>query len=220
MKVTEIQRFCMHDGPGIRTVVFLKGCPLRCKWCHNPETQSVNNEILFYPNKCIGCGACAGVCQNGAHTFAETGHSFSRNLCAACMKCAQACCSKAITASHAEMTVDEIVAEIMKDMAFYGENGGVTLSGGEPLMNMAEAIELLKECKKRGVNTAVETSGFFDTAFLPELVPLTDCFLWDFKDSDARRHMEYTGVSNEKIVENLLTADSLGAETVMRCIMV
>ena len=220
MKVTDIQRFCMHDGPGIRTVVFLKGCPLRCLWCHNPETQSASREILFYPQKCIGCGACAAVCKNGAHRITDHIHSFDRDLCIGCMKCAEVCCSKALIPAFTEMTADEIIAEVEKDRVFYGNNGGITLSGGEPLMQPHEALELLQKCKDRGINTAVETCGYFDSSFIPDLVSYTDCFLWDFKDGNDERHREYTGVSNEKIISNLLFADSLGAKTVMRCIMV
>ena len=220
MKVTEIQRFCMHDGPGIRTVVFLKGCSLRCLWCHNPETQSTSREILFYQNKCIGCEACAAVCNNGAHRITDNIHSFHRGSCNNCMKCTKVCCAKALIPSFTEMTANEIIAEVEKDRAFYGDNGGITLSGGEPLMQPHEALELLQKCKDRGIKTAVETCGYFDSSFIPDLVSRTDCFLWDFKDGNDERHREYTGVSNEKIISNLLLADSLGAKSVVRCIMV
>ena len=220
MKVTEIQRFCMHDGPGIRTVVFVKGCPLRCLWCHNPETQSASQEILFYQNKCIGCGGCAAVCKNGAHCITDHIHTFDRSLCTGCMRCTQVCCSKALTPSFTDMSSDEIVAEIAKDRAFYGETGGITLSGGEPFMQPGETLELLQKCKDHGIGTAVETCGYFHTALIPQLVSRTDCLLWDFKDGNDERHKKYTGVSNAKIKSNLLLADSLGAETVMRCIMV
>ena len=220
MNVTEIQRFCMHDGPGIRTVVFLKGCPLRCAWCHNPETQFAKREILFYPKKCIGCSACAYVCPNGAHNITDTEHIFNRKLCTGCEKCIEACCSKALAASSEIMTTDEVFAEIEKDRAFYGENGGVTLSGGEPFMQAQEAVELLKMCKNHGIGTAVETCGYFEASILEEAVPLVDCFLWDFKDGNDKRHKKYTGVSNDKIKRNILLADSLGANIVLRCIMV
>lgn len=221
MKVTEIQRFCMHDGPGVRTVVFLKGCPLRCAWCHNPETQSVKREMLFYSYKCICCGACVTACQNGAHSIdEESAHLFDRTLCEGCGKCAEVCCTKALVPSYIEMTVDEVFAEIEKDRAFYGDVGGVTLSGGEPMMQSDESFELLQKCREDGINTAVETCGYFECSLVPRLVSLSDCLLWDFKDADDERHMKYTGVSNEKIINNLLLADSLGAETILRCIMV
>lgn len=220
MKVTEIQRFCMHDGPGIRTVVFLKGCPMRCAWCHNPETQSSNNEILFDHKKCISCGACSKACKNGAHQLTDYAHVFNRKLCSCCLKCVNVCCSKALIPSFTEKTTDEILDEVKKDMAFYGTNGGITLSGGEPLIQPHEAIDLLKKCKKSNIGTAIETSGCFDSSFIPDLISYTDCFLWDFKDGNDERHKKYTGVSNVISKKNLLLADSLGAKTVLRCIMI
>lgn len=220
MKVTEIQRFCMHDGPGVRTVVFLAGCPLRCKWCHNPETQFQAADILFYPSKCIGCGACVSVCKSLAHRLTDSNHIFDRTVCNGCMKCTGVCCAKALVPSHTEMTADEIIAEAIKDRAFYGENGGITLSGGEPLMQAKETLELLNKCKAHSIKTAVETCGYFDSAFIADLVHVVDCFLWDFKDGNNERHIKNTGVSNKESVDNLLLADSLGAESVMRCIMI
>lgn len=210
----------MHDGPGLRTVVFLAGCPLRCSWCHNPEGQSFRTELLFEAKKCINCGACAAVCPTGAHSFTEGVHAFDRDKCTSCMKCTEVCCTKAPEPSAVDMTADEVLAFVEKDRAFYGENGGVTLSGGEPLAQAREAIELLTECRKRNIGTAVETSGYFDASLLSELVPLVDIFLWDFKDSNDKRHKEYTGVSNERIKNNLLLADSMGAVSILRCITV
>lgn len=219
MKVTEIQRFCMHDGPGVRTVVFLKGCPLRCRWCHNPETQLLGQQILFYDRKCIGCGGCA-VCPKGAHRFESENHLFDREKCTGCGICAENCCCGALEPAMKEMTVDEILAAVEKDRAFYGKDGGITLSGGEPLIQAEEVLDLLRVCRERGIGTVIETCGYFDGRILEELVPLTDLFLWDIKDTDDERHREYTGVSGQLIRENLLQADVLGAETVMRCIMV
>ena len=133
MKITKIQRFCMHDGPGVRTVVFLAGCPLRCSWCHNPEGQSFDTEILFEAKKCANCGACAAACPTGAHSFEAGVHAFDRAICISCMKCTKVCCTKALEPSAVDMTADEILAFVEKDRAFYGKEGGVTLSGGEPL---------------------------------------------------------------------------------------
>lgn len=220
MKVTQIQRFCMHDGPGVRTVVFLKGCPLRCSWCHNPEGQAFSQEILYDARKCIGCGACAEVCPAGAHSMAEGIHAFDRSACTGCMRCTEVCCAKALEPAAAEMTVGEILGIAARDRAFYGKDGGITLSGGEPLAHPKEVLQLLKGCREMGIGTAVETSGYFDPAVLAELVPLADIFLWDFKDGNDSRHLQHTGVSNERIRDNLLLADSMGAVSILRCIMV
>lgn len=220
MRVTDIQRFCMHDGPGIRTVVFLKGCPLRCAWCHNPETQSSYQEILFYPEKCIGCGACEAVCPVGAHQLQDGGHRYDRARCMVCTRCAEICCSKALEPAMKQMTANEIFEEVEKDRAFYGGQGGLTISGGEPMIQASEVMELLRICKNHGISTAIETCGYFDPAILPQMISLTDSFLWDFKDGNEERHKKYTGVSNAKIKSNLLLADSLGAATILRCIMV
>ena len=220
MLVTNIQRFCMHDGPGIRTVVFLQGCPLTCKWCHNPETQSMGKSLLFSEKACIGCGLCEAACALHLHTFSSEGHLIDRKHCVQCGKCVSVCPTKALRFSSREMTEDEILEEVLRDRAFYGKDGGVTLSGGEPLLHIKEALSLLEACKKAGLHTAVETSGVFDTAFLPRLIPVVDLFLWDIKDTVSSRHQENTGVPSALPAENLRLADSMGANTVMRCILV
>lgn len=220
MRITEIQRFCMHDGPGIRTTVFLKGCPLRCAWCHNPETQKGHSEIMYYPVKCIGCGACAGICPKGCHIFADGSHIFERESCTVCGKCASVCPANALENSLKEMTVDEILNEILRDRAFYGSTGGVTLSGGEPFMQGEEAIELLQKCRDCGVNTAVETSGFFDSSLIEKLSGCVDLLLWDYKDSDGERLSKYTGAKGRSDVDNLIKCDEACISTVIRMIMV
>ena len=218
LKVTDIQRFCMHDGPGVRTTVFLKGCPLSCLWCHNPETGSYKKELLFYEKKCILCGACA-VCDKGVHRFESGRHVLDRAKCVACGDCERVCPTGALEICGKEMTADEIVAEVKKDAAFYGEKGGATVSGGEPLTHKG-VLTLLKKLKEAGLDVAVETCGYFDPAVLKEAVKYVDLFLWDVKDTDPERHKKYTGVSNEKILENLKEADRLGAKTRLRCILV
>ena len=161
LKVTEIQRFCMHDGPGIRTTVFFKGCPLRCAWCHNPETQKTAPELLYYPSKCIGCAVCAATCQNGVHRVGE-GHTLLRENCTACGVCAENCPTAALSPAGRDMTVEEILSEVARDRAFYGESGGVTLSGGEPFLFGEKILSLIRALHKEGLSVAAETCGYAD----------------------------------------------------------
>lgn len=220
LPVTRIQRFSTHDGAGVRTVVFLKGCPLRCAWCHNPETQRLQPEVLYFAGKCIGCGACAQVCPHGAHLLQETSHVFDRTKCAACMACAEACPAAALEPAAQNMDLDEIVRAVLRDRAFYGETGGVTLSGGEPMVHGPLTLELLRRCKAAGLTTAVETCGHFDPELLPTLAQVTDEFLWDVKDTNPDRHKAYTGVDSSLILRNLRSANALGARLILRCILV
>ena len=220
LTVTDIQRFCMHDGPGVRTTVFLKGCPLRCAWCHNPETQKTEQELLFYTAKCIGCGACAKVCPSGAHQMSEEGHTFLRERCTLCKRCCLVCPTEAMKLCGALYTVEEILAEVEKDRAFYGDKGGITVSGGEPFLQGENTLSLLRACRERGLNTAVETCGQFDASLIEGAVSCVDLFLWDVKDTDSERHKRYTGVGNERILSNLAAVDALGGVTRLRCILV
>lgn len=219
IKVSEIQRFCMHDGPGVRTTVFFKGCPLDCAWCHNPETKKKRSELLYYAKKCISCGACASMCQNDAHSFCE-GHIFNRALCKSCFKCADVCPSRALEICGKDYTVDEIMDVVKKDAAFYSNGGGLTVSGGEPLMQGEGAISLLRSAKESGFATALDTCGYFGGEIFRAAAEYTDLFLFDLKDTDSERHKRYTGVSNEKIIENLFFLDSLGARIRLRCVLV
>ncbi len=226
LPVTDIQRFCMHDGPGVRTVVFLKGCPLRCAWCHNPEGQSAKQEILFYESKCIGCGACVSACPSGAHSL-HPERRFVRDKCIGCGACTEVCCTEALAPAMRTMTVSEVLDAVARDRAFYGETaeggrtvGGLTVSGGEPMAHPEGTLALLGASRAAGLSTVVETCGQFDAAYLPRLAALTDLLLWDVKDTDSARHKRCTGVPNERILQNLLEADRLGARTRLRCILV
>ena len=218
MKVAEIQRFCMHDGPGVRTVIFFKGCPLRCAWCHNPETQSPHPQLLFEEQKCLACRAC-GECPQEVHRFEEM-HTLRRESCVACGSCVSLCPAGALTLCGKDMTPAELLEIILRDAPFYQNGGGVTLSGGEPFLQGEETPELLRLCKERGISTAVETCGYVSPALLEKAVPLVDLFLWDVKDTDDPRHLAYTGVSNKPIMENLRRVDSMGGKTRLRCILV
>lgn len=219
LKVTEIQRFCMHDGPGVRTTVFLKGCPLRCAWCHNPETQKMSNELLFYRNKCILCGGCLSACNSFAHMI-DAEHKIDRQKCVSCFACVESCPTGALEKCGEDMSIDQILETTQKDKAFYGENGGITVSGGEPFAQGEATIALLRECKERELSTAVETCGYADAETLCKAVEFVDLFLWDIKDTDDKRHKKYTGVSNKKILGNLRAINEMGARIRMRCILV
>jgi len=219
-RVTDIQRFCVHDGPGIRTTVFLAGCPLTCLWCHNPETA--NNAAAFYADeaRCLGCGACVAACANGAHAMGGAGHVLMRERCARCMRCVEACPTGALLPTAQDMTADEILAVVLRDKAYYGETGGVTVSGGEPLLRFDEAIAFLRLCKARGIHTCVETSGVFRADGADALAEVCDCVLFDVKDTDSARLFANTGARLSTVLENLAALDARGVRTVMRAVLI
>lgn len=204
--VFDIQKFCTHDGPGIRTVVFLKGCPLRCKWCSNPESQAMKPEIVYNKSKCMGCLACVKTCSSGAIKFDSAARALSidRNKCIRCFKCSDDCVTEAITVKGEEKSVDEVVNEVMKDEVFFRQSGGgVTVSGGEPLCQHDFAASILKAVKSRDINTAIETTGYGKWENLHKLLQYTDIVLYDIKHIDSHMHKEGTGVENSIILENL-----------------
>jgi len=228
--VTKIQRFSIHDGPGIRTTVFLAGCPLSCFWCHNPETQIPKPQLMLADEQCIGCGKCSEICTESAHTALGGEHIIDRSKCKSCFRCADNCIGGALTVSAKYMSVKEIMKPVLSDRAFYHTPqdepdlrlripGGLTLSGGEPLMFPDNAKKLLSAAKDEGISTAVETCGMFDSSRLREIASLTDVFLWDYKDTDNDRHKKNTGVSNEHILDNLRLADTMRVPIILRCII-
>ena len=216
-RVFDIQRFSIHDGPGIRTTVFLKGCPLRCLWCHNPEGLSLAPIISFVPEKCIGCGFCFRTCRQHAHSLQDGRHLFHRELCRSCGECTKECYTQALELIGKEMTAAEVMAQVLRDLPFYETSGGgMTLSGGEPLHQPDFALELLKAAKTAGLHCCLETSGFAAAEVLRNVCQWVDLFLFDIKETDAQRHREFTGVSNEMIFSNLRALHAAGAGIVLR----
>jgi len=208
--IFDIKRFAVHDGPGIRTTVFFKGCPLRCLWCHNPESMKVQRQIVFFENKCIGCGECFKRCPNGALEATPEGRKYYRDKCKLCGTCVEYCYAEATVMQGKIVTVEEVIEEVKKDMPFYeNSNGGVTLSGGEPTMQPEFCIAVLKESKNAGMHTALDTSGFVKYEVFREILRYVDLILYDVKVIDAQKHKEYTGVSNDVILSNLLKVDDL-----------
>ncbi len=219
--VFDIQRFSIHDGPGIRTTVFMKGCPLRCGWCHNPESMSPKPALSFQPERCIGCGQCFRKCERGAHRMVDERHVLDRGICRACGECATECYAKALEMVGREMSVGEVLDEVLRDLPFYETSGGgLTLSGGEPLMQIAFAEALLRSAKEAGLHTCVDTSGSGDYGLFERVRPHVDLFLFDYKETDPERHREYTGVTNERILANLRALHDSGAAIRLRCPLV
>jgi len=199
--VFDIMKYSVHDGPGIRTTVFLKGCPLSCRWCHNPESRRPGRQVMFHAERCIGCGECAGVCANGVLLTAS---DENQGQCAGCGRCAAVCHTGAREMAGREIPAVELIREIERDVIFYDQSGGgVTFSGGEPLMQADFLKTLLAGCRDREIHTAVDTSGFAPRDKLLDIGGLTDLFLFDLKMMDEKRHRHYTGVSNRVILDNL-----------------
>jgi pyruvate formate lyase activating enzyme len=202
--IINIQKYSIHDGPGIRTTVFFKGCPLNCWWCHNPESQNPTPEIMFFKEKCTGCGMCLKRCPQNALDLVEGYPVTSEINCTLCGKCSDFCPSSARELVGKDISVKDLTREIIKDEIFYEEsNGGVTFSGGEPLMHADYLNDVLKICKDKNIHTTIDTCGYADFEKLEKIIDNVDLFLFDIKHMDNEKHLEYTGVSNLIILENL-----------------
>lgn len=205
-----IQHFSIHDGDGIRSNVFLKGCPLRCLWCHNPEGLSAQIGIQYIQNKCCGCGRCGYIFKNMHDLYIKTEEEK--------LQYAKKCLYGALEPVGKWMTVTEVIDDVMKDLRFFKESdGGITVSGGEPMLQHEFTLALLKEAKKRGIQTAMETSGFASIEQYKQVQPYVDEFLWDYKETDETKHKKFTGVSNQRILENLDALYKDGANIILRC---
>jgi len=222
--VFNIQKFTIHDGPGIRTSVFLKGCPLSCKWCSNPEGINPKQELGIYPNKCIGydkCGLCAKACPLADKTplrFSKNAIScVDRSVCGNCLECGKSCNSGGIRIWGKNMTASEVMREVLADRAFFSKSGGgVTLNGGEVAAQWEFAVEILRECRRHQINTCVESSLFCAPDILDEFYSLTDLLITDIKHMDPVIHSKYTGADNSLILRNLIRTIEAGVPTVVR----
>ena len=215
--VFDIRRFSIHDGPGIRTTVFLKGCPLRCRWCHNPEGVSPGFEMMFWPRRCIGCGACLPACPQGAISQDGGAVSTDRERCTLCGACVAVCYAEARQIVGRRMSVAQVMTEIARDLPFYEESGGgVTFSGGEPLAQPDFVCALLRACKEKGIHTALDTCGFAAWEVLDSVREHVGLFLYDLKLMDDARHRQFTGVSNAPILSNLQALSQRRSAIVIR----
>lgn len=215
--VFDIRRYSIHDGPGIRTTVFLKGCALSCLWCHNPESQASGPDLVLRENRCIKCGACVETCPHGAITWTDDGPVTDRSKCRRDGRCATVCYAEARALAGRTMTVDEVMEIVERDRPFYEESGGgLTLSGGEPLLQPYFSAALLKAAKARGIHTALDTCGHASWKSLDRLRRDVDLFLYDLKVMDEGRHRLYTGAPNHRILENLRALAARGHRIVLR----
>lgn len=219
--IFNIQHYCIHDGPGIRTNVFVKGCPLRCQWCANPESQAAAPQLMYLFDKCVGCGRCMEVCPQKAisrRTDRPDRVQTDRTLCTACGACTQVCAVEARSISGRVATAGEVFDELSRDRLFYGADGGVTVTGGEALAHPQFTGALMHLCRDAGISTAVETCGAVPWGIMEPVLRYTDIVLYDIKQMDSERHREYTGLGNETILSNLIhISEDTDCTIIVRC---
>ena len=215
--ITNIQRFSLTDGPGIRTTVFFQGCNMHCAWCHNPETLPMKPVLMHYENKCIGCGTCFKVCPQHAHLISNGKHLIDRELCRACGKCAEMCYADALVMSSRYYTVEDVMNEILQDRLYYQESsGGVTLSGGEAGLHSSFAMELAERCHAEGIHIAVETNMSLPFSEISGMLKKMDLIMCDLKIFDDALHKKWTGIGNSQIKENIEKASQFGIPLIIR----
>lgn len=213
-RIINIKRFAVHDGDGIRTTVFFKGCPLKCLWCHNPESRAFEKELAYYEHKCVNCGLCDKVCKAN---FYNKKHIFDRNECVVCDKCKDVCPNEALKIYGEDVTVEWLLKKVLEDKIFYeNSGGGVTISGGECLVQVDFCAEFLRLCKLNGLNTAIDTCGYVDKQAFDKVIPHTDVFLYDLKAFDEDVHVKCTGFSNQIILDNLIYLNDKGCKVEIR----
>lgn len=216
--IFDIQKFSLHDGPGIRTTVFLKGCQMRCVWCHNPESLRAEKQLAFMEHKCLQCQRCAEVCPHGCHQFAQGRHEIDYSACQACGRCVEVCPAQALKIYGQTLDVDDIIAEVIKDKPYFEKTGGgITLSGGEAMFQFPFALALAKAAKAVGLHVCIETNGASRPERYREIAPWVDLFLLDYKVTDARAHKSHTGIAKRVVETTLETLNEIGARVVLRC---
>lgn len=218
LMVFDLQKFALHDGPGIRTTVFLKGCPLNCLWCHNPESKKYGKQLGFLKKNCSHCGECERVCKRGVHKITVEDHKIEESACTYCGKCEEGCLSHAIKIYGSQMSIEEILDTVMKDEDFFRRSGGgLTVSGGEPMLQFEGLLYLLREAKKRNLHVCLDTCGQADTEKYRKIAQYVDLFLFDYKMTGEKLHKQYTGVDNRTILKNLDFLCRNGSEVWLRC---